>query len=288
MLVRWITARLARSPSVRAGGETFRKAQPDRFGCLLIHGWAGSPSEMRPVGEYLAGHGIDVLGVRLAGHGTSLWDLHQYTHHDWIDSASRALTGYLKEKDNVIICGFSMGGVIALRLAAEFAGDPRIAGIVTLATPLRFRQGPEARRAFVRRIWRRLLEGRPHATNPESTKSLVNYNIVSPRSVIELMRLISGTVPRLGEIHQPILVVQSFGDQTVPAFNAELIYNEVGSAEKSIVWLNESGHMITVDHDADTVAEAVGRFVFDRRNRVTERVSWPTPELAATPTSIVP
>lgn len=288
MLDRWITARLARSVSVRAGGETFREARPDRFGCLLIHGWAGSPSEMRPVGDYLAGHGIDVFGVRLAGHGTSLWDLNQYTHHDWLDSASQALAGYLEEKDRVVICGFSMGGVIALRLAAEFAADPRIAGIVTLATPLRFRQGPEARRATVRRVWRRLLEGRPHARNPEATKSLINYNFVSPRSVIELMRLISGTVPRLGEIHQPILIVQSFGDQTVPAFNAELIYNQVGSTEKSIVWLNESGHMITVDHDADTVTEAVGRFVFNRRNRVAERGSRPDPVLAAAHSPVSP
>jgi esterase/lipase len=34
-------------------------------GCLLVHGFSGSPPEMRPMGEFLAGKGLTVLGVRL-------------------------------------------------------------------------------------------------------------------------------------------------------------------------------------------------------------------------------
>jgi carboxylesterase len=34
-------------------------------GCLLIHGFTGAPTEMRPLGEFLAGKGYTVLGVRL-------------------------------------------------------------------------------------------------------------------------------------------------------------------------------------------------------------------------------
>jgi len=44
-------------------------------GCLLIHGFSSSPPEMRLMGEYLAGKGLTVLGVRLAGHGTSPEDM---------------------------------------------------------------------------------------------------------------------------------------------------------------------------------------------------------------------
>jgi len=44
-------------------------------GCLLVHGFSGSPPEMQPMGDYLAGKGLTVLGVRLAGHGTSPEDM---------------------------------------------------------------------------------------------------------------------------------------------------------------------------------------------------------------------
>jgi carboxylesterase len=37
-----------------------------KTGCLLVHGFTGSPKEMRWMGEYLAGQGYTVLGVRLA------------------------------------------------------------------------------------------------------------------------------------------------------------------------------------------------------------------------------
>src|SRR5205807_834480 len=38
-------------------------------GCLLIHGFAGTPPEMRGLGEFLAARGYDVIGPLLAGHG---------------------------------------------------------------------------------------------------------------------------------------------------------------------------------------------------------------------------
>ena len=102
----WLTRRLAGLTTVRTGGETFRSVQADRFGCLLIHGWAGSPAEMRPIGEYLASQGIDVLGVRLPGHGTSHWDLGRYRHQDWLSAVEQNLAEYCQEKDHVVLCGF--------------------------------------------------------------------------------------------------------------------------------------------------------------------------------------
>ena len=47
------------------GGET---------GCLLVHGFTGTPKEMRGLGEHLAHHGYMVLGIRLSGHATNQKD----------------------------------------------------------------------------------------------------------------------------------------------------------------------------------------------------------------------
>ena len=35
-----------------------------RIGCLLLHGFTGSPSSMKPVGEHLSAQGYSVLAIR--------------------------------------------------------------------------------------------------------------------------------------------------------------------------------------------------------------------------------
>ncbi len=45
------------------------------IGVLLIHGYTGSVAETRPMGEYMAGHGMTVRCPLLSGHGTTPQDL---------------------------------------------------------------------------------------------------------------------------------------------------------------------------------------------------------------------
>jgi carboxylesterase len=44
-------------------------------GCLLIHGFNGSPDGVRQMGERLAAAEITALGVRLHGHGTDIAEM---------------------------------------------------------------------------------------------------------------------------------------------------------------------------------------------------------------------
>jgi len=60
-------------------------------GCLLVHGFSGSPPEMRPMGVYLAEKGLTVIGVRLAGHGTTPEDMARTGWRDWVASAEEGL-----------------------------------------------------------------------------------------------------------------------------------------------------------------------------------------------------
>ena len=52
-------------------------------GILLIHGFTGSTTEMRLVGEYLNQHDITVSAPCLPGHGTTIEDLNQRQWSDW-------------------------------------------------------------------------------------------------------------------------------------------------------------------------------------------------------------
>ncbi len=100
-------------------------AQPYFFqgrdtGCLLIHGFTGSPPELLPLGKYLAERGCAVSAPLLAGHGTRVDDLVKTSWQDWLQSAVDGLSQLREEPiKRIFLIGISMGGLLGLMLAAE-------------------------------------------------------------------------------------------------------------------------------------------------------------------------
>ena len=52
-------------------------------GVMLIHGFTGSPPEMRLIADYLNQRGLTVSGPLLPGHGTSIEDLNKRKWQEW-------------------------------------------------------------------------------------------------------------------------------------------------------------------------------------------------------------
>ena len=102
-------------------------------GVLLIHGFTGSTRELDPLARYLHQQGLTVHAPLLKGHGTTPEEMSRTT---WVDWWASALKGYrlLKEKGcrQLVVIGFSMGGLLALKLAQY----QQVNGIVSLCTPL--------------------------------------------------------------------------------------------------------------------------------------------------------
>ena len=98
-------------------------------GALLIHGFPGTPAEMRPLGEQLAANGIAARGLLLPGFGPDIARLGEMTRATWLDAASRAWAEVRAAHETAVLIGYSMGGALALRLAA--AAPP--AALVLLA-----------------------------------------------------------------------------------------------------------------------------------------------------------
>ena len=77
---------------VLPGAGTFYFEGSD-VGCLLIHGFTGTPQNIRPLGDFLARRGLTVLAPRLAGHGTNVDEFEKTGPDDWIATVN---TGRLK------------------------------------------------------------------------------------------------------------------------------------------------------------------------------------------------
>jgi carboxylesterase len=221
-------------------------------GVLLLHGWTGSPPELRPMGEYLAAQGLVIHAPRLPGHGTQPEDLLTTTWQDWTGAARAALDALHAECETVFVGGLSMGGLLTLYLGATY---PRpLAGLIPMSAAIFVYDWRRVLAPFARRIqpWNAKRESRDFQ-DPETYNLVADYRRFPTVSVVELTRLMADTRRRLPQVRAPLLVMQGLRDRTVRPRSAQYIYDHVASADKTLVWWDHSAHCITVDQEREAV-----------------------------------
>jgi len=240
------------NPFYFEGGDT---------GCLLIHGFTGAPPEMRPIGEYLADKGLSVLGVQLAGHGTVPEDLAKTHWQDWVASVQEGWDRLQARCDRVAVGGLSLGGLLALYQAAH---EP-VAGLILMAPGLVVRDWRMRLLPIVRFFmkWDEVSPEQEGAdlTDPEAPNRIWCYERRSVAAAHELLKLQKVTRRLLPEITCPTLIFQGVNDQSVDPKGAQLIYDTIPASEKELVWLENSGHCLSVDSEREAVWEKSWQFI---------------------------
>lgn len=96
---------------------------------LLVHGFPGTPFEMRPLADMLHTAGWTAQVLLLPGFGPQINDLMRHTHSDWLNTVTDAINELKRTHSPVILLGNSMGGALAIEAAAQVPVD----GLVLLA-----------------------------------------------------------------------------------------------------------------------------------------------------------
>jgi carboxylesterase len=233
-----------------------------RRGVLLLHGFAGTPPELRRLGEHLAAHGYRCRGAALAGHGATPEALEATDRRDWVASAQAELDVLARDSDEVMVAGQSMGGTIALQLAAT---DLRIGAVATLAAPvwlsgLASRAVPVARRLM---RWHRAGD-EVDLYDLAAIDELYSHGRRPMRSIHEFVRLLRDVRNELPAIRAPVLVLHGGRDRTIDPANAvEIERRLVCSREVRRRSFPRSGHGMSVDVDRDEINATVLEW-FDR------------------------
>jgi carboxylesterase len=242
---------------------TIPTAEPFYFpggpiGCLLVHGFTGSPKEMRWMGEYLSQKGYSVLGIRLAAHATRPEDMLRARWQDWFASVEDGWHLLSKSCQSTFLAGLSMGGALCLLAAAQLPAD----GIIAMSTPYEFHDDP--RLQYIKLLhWLQpsVAKGAPDWHNPEAAVDHVSYPSYPTRAVIELRFLLAEMRLNLKNVKQPVLLIHSHQDQTVAPENMLAIYNALGTDQKSMLWVDDSSHVITREPQRLRVFQAAEDFI---------------------------
>jgi carboxylesterase len=235
--------------------------QPPRreaIGVLLLHGFTSHLATVDGLVPFLERAGIRYEMPILRGHCTRYQDLNGVKARDWYVDAERALIKLWNDVDRIVVVGLSMGGLVALELGMRH--PDKIAGIVTVAASLKFAD-PLSRLtgalAKVFKYW-----PTPNAFNDLSLKvNSKNYPKFPTKTFAELYRYSQEIARRLREVHVPVRILQSKKDQIVAAESANIIYEQVSSPVREIVWYQKSGHEMMQDLEAEQVFSDIMEFV---------------------------
>ncbi len=230
-------------------------------GCLLVHGFTGTPKEMRWMGEYLAGQGHTVLGVRLAGHATRPEDMLRVRWIDWLANLEDGWNLLRCSTQRIYVVGLSMGGILSL----VFAARQPVAGVIAMSTP--YALAPDPRLGFVEllsRVKPAVYKGAPDWRDPRIETIHADYPFYPTRSIAQLRDLIVEMQSCLSQITAPALLMHARGDSGGGFFDIDSlpkIYAALGSQHKRMLWIEGSGHVITEDAQHLTVFQAANDFI---------------------------
>jgi carboxylesterase len=236
-----------------------------RIGVLWFHAWASSTDDLQEMLIYLEQKGIECHSINLKGHNTKASDLHRVTYKDWLNQAEEAYQEISDKWDIIFVGGLSMGGQLALYLAAKY----RIDGIITIGTPLKIKI------PFIIRYSSHILQYIPYIVHRKnhiinkrhhqlslSRKGTYKYFPIS--SVAQVCFMTRKTRRHyVNKVNAPILLIQSTTDHVVPQYNLEIFQKRLKTQSKDIhiMSVKDSYHLVNLDYYKLEVFKTIYEFI---------------------------
>ncbi|MEL6603270.1 MAG: alpha/beta fold hydrolase [Cyanobacteria bacterium J06614_10] len=243
-----------RAEGTRAEGTANECLEESAAAVVCVHGFTGMPYEVMPVARACAQAGVSAIAPLLPGHGyraleTQKEKFGQITPDGLLDAVREEIARVRQRYEVVGLHGHSMGGAIALILAAEGLVD----ACAVSAPALRLPWQAELLAPTICRF---------AFTRPAPTKDpfyLPSYQFYHSYAVRTLWQLSHQSRQRLSEIACPVLGVHSHDDKTVPPVVLDLMERRI-TAELSTAWFDPSSHAMTLDSCADEVNARIATF----------------------------
>ena len=232
---------------------------------LLLHGLTGTPYEVRPFAQALVQRGFAVRAPRLAGHD-DVSALEAVTRREWYEGVEAAFDE-LRDggRRKVVVLGFSLGALLALRLAAL---RPReLHGLVSVSVPLAMPAWQKSAVSALARLRRHpwlgglvgALPGRgPDVRIEREFRDSPSLRVFPWPALAQLASLQDEVGELLPLVRAPLLLLHGAYDHVAPPEGSARVAQRVGSITVRRILLPSSFHIVALDLDrARACAEVV-------------------------------
>lgn len=248
------------------GGEGFVLERANAPAILLLHGAGDTPQTLRYLAEYLHERGYHVEVPLLPGHGRSVKEFRQLIADALTTAAFTEYERIRSEREWVGLIGLSMGGALAVQIAAKHPDLPALG----LAAPYLEMPARIARAARLSHLWGPVVplvastEGQSIFDPAEQERNLAYgvFTAAALRALYETVRRADAASPRVAS---PTLVVQSREDNRISVAAAERAFARIGAKQKRLEWLTGASHVITVDFGRERVFEMLASWMDEHR-----------------------
>ena len=255
------------APVVR-GAQTIDLQEEGSPGVLLLHGFGDTPQTLALLARKLHKSGYSLYAPLLPGHGRNMDAFGKSRAADWISAARSALAEMRGRHESVSVVGLSMGGALAVLLAAELDDIPALVLIAPyLGMPRVLRLA-----ASMHWAWERFV-GEVNSRDPRSIRDPIEreknlaYGAITGRALFELSKVVKLARKSLRSVKAPTLIIQSREDPRCPPDVAEFAFKALGAYEKKLVWTEGAGHIITVDYGREHVFTEVEQWLRGHADR---------------------
>jgi carboxylesterase len=191
----------------------------------------------------------------LPGHGTSWQELSRARWQDWHAALDTAYLELSRECGHVVVAGLSMGGALALRIAATRP----VAGVVVVNPGLVI----DDPRAPLAGVLKYVLKSTPAIANdilkPEIDEGA--YARTPVAAAHELNKMFKDTVRLLPRITAPVRVYRSTVDHVVSETSMVALRRGLTHAPLEVIRLENSYHVATMDNDAPEIFRGTVDFI---------------------------
>jgi carboxylesterase len=240
----------------------------ERGVALLVHGFGGTPAEMRPLGERLNAQGWAARGVLLPGFGSDFANLGSATHGRWIEVVRDEMRDMQRQHARVALIGFSMGGAIGGNVALETPPSAlvllnpftKIDNFVWRMLPIlryairEFKPFRLVKLDFESEEARRNIgQFMPDAdlSDPKVQEAVLSFSLPT-RALNELRAVGEKAYGRAANVRTPTLVVQATRDTTASPHYSRALAARIPGAR----WVEIDGEHNFVQHEGDALREA--------------------------------
>jgi len=247
---------------------------------LIVHGIGEHCGRYDHVARHLTKHGYTAYSLDYRGHGRSegaranvgTFDLPAEdvkTCYDWL----RAEEGDLP----VYILGHSQGTLVTLLFVLTYPEavdgvmlSATMLGLAHMSTPmvlLANTLNAVAPRWKIIPLDVSTISRDPAVLRAAAADPLSNHERLTPHIIHEMIYESRRVIQRLPALTAPILIMHGTGDRLVPPSGSQLVYDTVGSADKTLHWYDGLYHEICNEPEQGQVLADITTWLDQHRNK---------------------